>query len=56
MRISRYQQTGGKVSYAAAYELQRASDSLNARAGDDLRLVLLCRAEIVLFVIWRAAR
>jgi len=31
---SRYQQTGGKVSYAAAYELQRASDGLNARAGD----------------------
>ena len=34
MRISRYQQTGGKYHTPLRYEPQRASDSLNARAGD----------------------
>jgi hypothetical protein len=51
MRISRYQQTRGTVSYSSAHELHRASHSLNACAGYVVRLVLLCRAEIVLFVI-----
>jgi hypothetical protein len=52
MRISRYQQTKGTVSYSSAHELHRASHNLNACAGYVARLVLLWRLEIVLFVIW----
>jgi len=45
MRISRYQQTKGTVSYSSAHELHRASHNLNACAGYVARLVLLCRAD-----------